>query len=421
MTSPSRRNRPTTRPSSSTPRIRSRRLRAAAALAAAALAALAPAAALAGELQWRAAGAPAADSVRLAVHPSDRSVLINRAEPRVAQAPTGFDPFEADDQLTDEDAAMPATDPAAPPEYDPFDDPATEPVPSDSSADASTDESQPSTDEAFDAPTAEETLPQAADNLDAAAKAIDDELLRREVESGADAELALPEPPPADEPAAAEPEPSAADELVTPPDADESLNGPDLTEEDVELDMQFGSEGVAPPMTPEQLEERRRLIEQERVEHEKLCNELYDDVRNDNIKSISLDISLRGVAGEDYPFECLGRNVPFEPRSWPQTVYLWKASGLCHKPLYFEQVQLERYGHEWGPVLQPIMSGAHFFGTIPILPYKMGLETPQECIYSLGYYRPGSCAPYMITQPGFTWRAAAFQTGAVTGVAAAVP
>ncbi len=84
-------------------------------------------------------------------------------------------------------------------------------------------------------------------------------------------------------------------------------------------------------------------------------------------------------------------------------------------------MQLERYGHDWGPALQPIMSGAHFFGTIPILPYKMGLETPQECVYSLGYYRPGSCAPYMITQPGFTWRAAAFQTGAVTGVAAAVP
>ena len=71
--------------------------------------------------------------------------------------------------------------------------------------------------------------------------------------------------------------------------------------------------------------------------------------------------------------------------------------------------------------MQPIMSGAHFFGTIPILPYKMGLETPQECVYALGYYRPGSCAPYMMTQPGFTWRAAAFQTGAVTGVAAAVP
>jgi hypothetical protein len=100
---------------------------------------------------------------------------------------------------------------------------------------------------------------------------------------------------------------------------------------------------------------------------------------------------------------------------------MWKASGLCSKPLYFEQVQLERYGHDWGPVLQPFVSGAHFFGTIPILPYKMGLQPPNECDYSLGYYRPGSCAPYMIEPLGFTWRAAAFQAGAVTGAAFAIP
>jgi hypothetical protein len=94
--------------------------------------------------------------------------------------------------------------------------------------------------------------------------------------------------------------------------------------------------------------------------------------------------------------------------------YLWKASGLAHKPLYFEQVQMERYGHSWGPVLDPIVSGAHFFGTLPILPYKMGIETPNECVYTLGYYRPGSCAPYMIPAFPFTWRAAAFEGGAWT-------
>ena len=29
------------------------------------------------------------------------------------------------------------------------------------------------------------------------------------------------------------------------------------------------------------------------------------------------------------------------------------------------------------------------------LPYKMGLELPNECVYTLGYYRPGDCAPYL--------------------------
>ena len=130
---------------------------------------------------------------------------------------------------------------------------------------------------------------------------------------------------------------------------------------------------------------------------------------------------MQGIAGEDYPYPCTGRHPTFVPRAWASTTYLWKASGLCHKPLYFEEVQLERYGHDWGPVLQPFVSGAHFFGTFPILPYKMGLETPQECVYSLGYYRPGSCAPYMIEPLGFTWRAAAFEAAAWTGGAAAIP
>ncbi len=100
---------------------------------------------------------------------------------------------------------------------------------------------------------------------------------------------------------------------------------------------------------------------------------------------------------------------------------MWKASGLCSKPLYFVQVQMERYGHSWGPILDPIVSGAHFFGTVPILPYKMGLQTPNECVYTLGYYRPGSCAPYMISPLGFTWRAAAFEAGVWTGGAFAIP
>lgn len=361
-------------------------------------------------------------AVRPAAGDSDRSVLVNRGEPRLAQAPAGFDPFESDEALTDADAAMPSSEPAPTQQYDPFDEPATEDAAVEESPIEKAPAEQPSVEDVFDEPTAQDELPDAAEDLEKAQKAIDEELMRREVEAGADQELAVPEAPPAEENIDLEVAPEMEDELVVPPVEEESFNGHDLTEDDFDLDLQFGPDGTGQPeLTPEQIEQRRQMIERERIEHEQVCEELYDAVRADSIKTISLDISLRGVAGEDYPFECLGRNPPFQPRSWPQTVYLWKASGMCHKPLYFEQVQLERYGHDWGPVLQPIMSGAHFFGTIPILPYKMGLETPQECVYALGYYRPGSCAPYMITQPGFTWRAAAFQTGAVTGVSAAVP
>ena len=125
--------------------------------------------------------------------------------------------------------------------------------------------------------------------------------------------------------------------------------------------------------------------------------------------------------GEDYPYECSLEDQQHEPRQWPQITYMWKAAGLCHKPLYFEQPKLERYGHSWGPYTQPIISGVHFFGTLPILPYKMGLKTPCECVYTLGYYRPGSCAPYLVGGVPFTWRAAAFQAGTATGMSFIFP
>jgi len=121
------------------------------------------------------------------------------------------------------------------------------------------------------------------------------------------------------------------------------------------------------------------------------------------------------------PERCGTGYDPFDGRNFVPSTVQWAASGLCHKPLYFEQVQLERYGHEIGPVLQPVVSTAHFFGSIPLLPYKMGIHPPFECQYELGYYRPGSCAPYMIPPIPWSLRGAAAQAAAVTGAAALIP
>ncbi len=121
------------------------------------------------------------------------------------------------------------------------------------------------------------------------------------------------------------------------------------------------------------------------------------------------------------PERCGTGYDPLDGRSFVPSTVQWAASGLCHKPLYFEQVQLERYGHEIGPVLQPILGTAHFFGNIPLLPYKMGIHPPWECQYPLGYYRPGNCAPYMLQPIPWSLRGAAVQAAAVTGAAALIP
>ena len=63
---------------------------------------------------------------------------------------------------------------------------------------------------------------------------------------------------------------------------------------------------------------------------------------------------------------------------------------ICYRPLYFEEVALERYGASHG-ILQPAISGAHFFGSVVALPYKMTVRPPRSCECSNGFSRPGTC------------------------------
>jgi hypothetical protein len=121
------------------------------------------------------------------------------------------------------------------------------------------------------------------------------------------------------------------------------------------------------------------------------------------------------------PIECSLGGLRVAERNWIPSTFVWHASALCHKPLYFEEVQLERYGHTAGPIRQPFISGAHFFGSLFVLPYKMAISPPHECEYALGYYRPGSCAPWMIPPIPLSFRGAAAETAAVLGAIHLIP
>lgn len=147
--------------------------------------------------------------------------------------------------------------------------------------------------------------------------------------------------------------------------------------------------------------------------YDEQCRDALRELQDRDITSVVVGVIIEGTEGTDFPCDCLlGRDFEaprFTPRDFSPTLFTWKASGNCHKPLYFEDVQLERYGHAWNPVLQPFISGAHFFVSVPLLPYKMGLKPPNECVYTLGYYRPGSCAPYMFEPIPLSVRAALWQ------------
>lgn len=91
-------------------------------------------------------------------------------------------------------------------------------------------------------------------------------------------------------------------------------------------------------------------------------------------------------------------------REWTPMTYSWEAPALKYNPLYFEDAQLERYGNEVC-ILQPFLSGARFYATLPTLPYQMMSEGNSVChtVYDLGHERPGNCVPYALEVPEFSW------------------
>jgi hypothetical protein len=169
------------------------------------------------------------------------------------------------------------------------------------------------------------------------------------------------------------------------------------------------------PDEPTSLAEEKRAVEEN-------CQDELDKLRANTLDKIGLQIAITGTPGEDFPLECtVDDGSPFSGRCWSEVTYMWKASALCHKPLYFECEQMERYGHSWGPVADPLIAGAHFFSRLPVLPYCMGITPPNECVYALGHYRPGSCAPYMIDPIPFTCRAAVNQAAFTVGMVYFLP
>jgi hypothetical protein len=150
---------------------------------------------------------------------------------------------------------------------------------------------------------------------------------------------------------------------------------------------------------------------------EEKCPELSD------LKKINAITNNVTAQPGELPRECFFDTNVLSPsnRAWMTTNYMWKASGMCHKPLYFEQIALERYGHSTGKYSQPFVDAAHFFLTVPVLPYKMGVELPWECKYALGYYRPGSCAPYIIPPVPLSARGAALEAATAAALIYTLP
>lgn len=80
-------------------------------------------------------------------------------------------------------------------------------------------------------------------------------------------------------------------------------------------------------------------------------------------------------------------------RHWPANQASWASPAFCYKPLYFEQVNLERYGIGYPFPTNALVSGGKFFADATLLPVKIFKNPPHSCECTLGHRRPGDCTP----------------------------
>jgi hypothetical protein len=138
------------------------------------------------------------------------------------------------------------------------------------------------------------------------------------------------------------------------------------------------------------------------------------DSRDSGRYPVDLSTEIPAAAGEN-----AGVGALRQP--WSASRLEWAAAELVHQPLYFDDEPLERYGQSVCPLVQPVCSAARFFGTLPILPYKVGLDHPYDCVSTLGYYRIGTCAPCTHQTLPFSWKGALLEGGTWVGLIFLLP
>lgn len=93
---------------------------------------------------------------------------------------------------------------------------------------------------------------------------------------------------------------------------------------------------------------------------------------------------------------------------------------FCHNPLYFEDPNLERCGQGSG-CLTTAHSAAHFVSMIAITPYLVTADHPRSCVAALPDCPTCHSFGKDAYLPEWSWKAAAVQAAAVTGLVFIIP
>ena len=143
------------------------------------------------------------------------------------------------------------------------------------------------------------------------------------------------------------------------------------------------------------------------------------------ITTLTTDIRpQRGKLPEDHTASVLSTDVeapgPPDESGGLWKPFHWEAPATCHRPLYFENVSLERHGYSFG-IAQPVVSAGHFACSTAILPYRMVVEPRCEPVYTLGHVRPGTPTPFQIHWPAPSTPAGLAEAALLVGMICLIP
>ncbi|NOZ39161.1 MAG: hypothetical protein GXP24_02905 [Planctomycetes bacterium] len=205
------------------------------------------------------------------------------------------------------------------------------------------------------------------------------------------------------------------------------LSGPVLRDSESEVDKESEVEVlVVPSDVPRHVSKKAATEKQAKIQVASPTASTPDCYQAPPLSALSVRIALpTGKLPTNAAAQCAIENKPTGDArlvgAWPLIEHHWSATCSRHRPLYFEEINAERYGYTVSYALQPVLSAAHFFGTIPALPYKMAIDHPRDCIYTLGHYRPGSCVPRRASHLPWQPTAAGVEAGLIAGLILLVP
>jgi len=121
-----------------------------------------------------------------------------------------------------------------------------------------------------------------------------------------------------------------------------------------------------------------------------------------------------------FPVEPVVSREPFPGRQWEPMAEVIEPAYVCYGRLYFEQINSERYGWDFG-CLHPLVSVGIFYFDVLTLPYHAGTDLCRRYECNAGYPLVGEPVPLRLYRPKLSATGALSEAATVALLAVIFP